>query len=360
VIVPILSRVAIFAVDTELTVIPRHIKDRPKKDSAMNVARRQRISPGAIGLLLTFAAITGCSTPSGSFTLFPGGDYLLKSTKAVRRGVPKQVPIPRELEKTVVPEYILQPGDVLVVEPTALDSPLRLPSDQTILADGTIDLGRYGRLIVAGKTIEQVEADVTATLRAQQQGPVEPINVRLVNPQSAVFYVLGEVSSPGSFPLVGRETVLDGILMAGGLGDKASPCNIILSRPSLPNGCRVVLPVCYRQIVQLGDTTTNYQLMPGDRVYVATRTLSEACFNKRACPLCQGLQCPCPTNSALLPTLPTVTPPRIVPGEIPLPVEEALPAAPSTPTEIPVAPVPDDAVEEETPALERASAVIRP
>ena len=26
--------------------------------------------------------------------------------------------------------------------------------------------------------------------------------------------------------------------------------------------------MCYRQIVQLGDTTTNYQLQPGDRIYV--------------------------------------------------------------------------------------------
>jgi polysaccharide biosynthesis/export protein len=129
----------------------------------------------------------------------------------------------------------------------------------------------------------------------------EEINVRLVNPQSAVYYVLGEVSSPGSFALLGRETVLDGILEAGGLSDKASQCNIILSRPSAPNGCRTVMPICYRHIVQLGDTTTNFQLMPGDRIYVATRTLTEQLLScVQSCPCCEGCQCPCPTPAAAI------------------------------------------------------------
>lgn len=276
-------------------------------------------------------SIAGCSG-SGSFTLFPTGDFLLKSTRFVRRPVPRSLPVPRELEKTVLPQYILQPGDVLIVEPTTLDSPLRFPADQTILADGTIDLGRYGRLVVAGKTVEQVETDVTATVRSVEPGPIDPINVRLINPTSAVYYVLGEVSSPGSYPLIGRETVLDAILQAGGLSDRASPCNIVLSRPSLPDGCRTVLPVCYRQIAQLGDTSTNYQVMPGDRIYVATRTLGEACFNKRPCPLCEGRQCPCPAAQAVAPALPTVIPPRFNGGEA-APASELIQAPPNTSVE---------------------------
>ena len=38
-------------------------------------------------------------------------------------------------------------------------------------------------------------------------------------------------------------------------------------RPTPPRSCRVVLPICYRQITQLGDTSTNYQIKPGDRIY---------------------------------------------------------------------------------------------
>ena len=115
--------------------------------------------------------------------------------------------------------------------------------------------------------------------------------MRLVTRQSKVFYVLGEVNAPGSFPLNGRETVLDAIVAAGGLTDKASRRNIILSRPTHPNGCRVVLPICYREIVQLGDTSTNYQIAPGDRVFVATRTFWEDLFHsKTECAPCGASQ----------------------------------------------------------------------
>ena len=42
--------------------------------------------------------------------------------------------------------------------------------------------------------------------------------------------------------------------------------------PTVRLGCpRIVLPVCWKQIVQLGDTTTNYQIAPGDRIYVPGR-----------------------------------------------------------------------------------------
>ena len=325
----------------------------------MVAAQRQRARGAKSALLLLFAILAGCSTPSGSFTLFPASDHLMKTTKFVRRGVPKQLPVPRELEKTVIPEYILQPGDVLVVEPTKLDSPIRFPADQTILADGTVDLGRYGRPIVVGKTIEQVEAEVTAAVRSQESEPVDPINVRLVNPQSAVFYVLGEVNSPGSFPFAGRETVLDAILVAGGLTDKASQCNIILSRPTLPAGCRIVLPVCYRQIVQLGDTTTNYQIMPGDRVFVATRSFGEGCFSTKSCLLGKGLQCPCPPSSALLPAQPTITPPMVLRDGSSLPTApEPLPVLPTAPDDMPTAPDVDEGPAT-VPEAGRRSAVIR-
>jgi protein involved in polysaccharide export with SLBB domain len=262
-----------------------------------------------LGLLVVSV---GCSTTGGGITLFPTGDYLLDVAQCVRRTVPDMTPIPRELEKTVLDVYVIQPSDGLVIEPTSLDSPLNFTTDQTVLADGTIDLGKYGRLIVAGKSIEQIETEVADSVSAVEHKSIA-INVRLSNPQSAVYYVLGEVNAPGSFPLVGRETVLDAIVAAGGLTDRASVCNIILARPTEPGHCRIVLAVCYRHIVQLGDTSTNYQIMPGDRVYVATRTLTEQLFScpSKSCKLCCGIQCTCPDPTGA-PHLPRYLPGRAV------------------------------------------------
>jgi polysaccharide biosynthesis/export protein len=235
--------------------------------------------------------ITGCG--ANHLTLFPERHNMLESAWEIRQATPVPPNVPRELNKQVLPAYLVEPGDVLLVAATDLDSPVRLPGDQPVLPDGTISLGRYGHLVVAGKSIDEIEAQVRGLVQGQSRDP-GPISVRLVSRQSKVFYVLGEVNAPGVFPLSGRETVLDGILAAGGLNERASRLDIVLTRPTPPGHCRVVLPVCYREIVQLGDTATNYQLAPGDRIFVPSRTCWEDWFGCRheTAP-CGGCQVPC-------------------------------------------------------------------
>jgi polysaccharide biosynthesis/export protein len=245
---------------------------------------------------IMLAPSVGCSvTPGQGFTIFPSGNFLLETTERLRDRAPRRPDVPRELSKTVIEPYVIQPGDALLIEPEALETPLRFPVDQTVLPDGTIDLGPYGRRIVAGKSVDQIEAGVRDAIRETEKRELA-VNVRLVNPRSAVYYVLGEVNAAGAFPLAGRETVLDGILAAGGLSSRSSYCNIVLSRPTAPDGCRIVMPICYRHIAQMADTTTNYQLMPGDRIYVATRTLCEQLMfwkDKQSCEFCQACQTGC-------------------------------------------------------------------
>jgi protein involved in polysaccharide export with SLBB domain len=259
----------------------------------------------------------GCSSLNP--LAFRTGDAqpLLKEAKEFKDSVPMPPPVPRELDKTVLAAYVVEPGDVLLVQPVNLDSPARLPSDQTILPDGKIDLGLYGRVAVAGKTVEQVETEVQGIIQGKTPNAGQ-INVRLVGRNSKVYYVLGQVNAPGSFPLQGRETVLDGIVAAGGLNARASRNNIILSRPTVPDGCRVVLPVCYRQIVQLGDTTTNYQLQPGDRIYVPAMGFIEGICGedrdyKKGCSPCNRPQRACPWNCGGPGVSPTIAPATVLP-----------------------------------------------
>jgi protein involved in polysaccharide export with SLBB domain len=239
--------------------------------------------------------LAGCSSSSGNLLgLAPSGNRLIPQAKALRSAYPEPLPLPREMDKRFATSYVVEPGDVLLIQPTNLDSPVRLPGDQTVLTDGTIDLGRYGQIVVAGKTVPQIEADVRAQIEAQTKDAGR-IDVRLVTRVSKVYYVLGEVNAPGAFPLQGRETVLDAILAAGGLNDKASRKFITLARPTHPDGCRQVLPICYDEIVQLGDTATNYQIAAGDRIYVPTRGHDDCGRKgKRVCPPCGRPQTPCP------------------------------------------------------------------
>jgi protein involved in polysaccharide export with SLBB domain len=259
------------------------------------VARQAGARRIAAALVLVVGLLSGCSmTPGRGLTLFPEEHRLLESAKAIRQASPTPLPLPRELDKQVQAPYVVEPGDVLLVHTADLDSPVHLPGDQPVLPDGTINLGRYGRVLVAGHTVDEIEGLVRGVIEAQTKN-AGPVLVRVVTRVSKVYYVLGEVNAPGSFTLSGRETALDGIIAAGGLTDRASRHNIILSRPTPPGSCRLVLPVCYSEIVQLGDTSTNYQLAPGDRIFVPSRSFWDAHgHDKKDCGPCGGPQVPCP------------------------------------------------------------------
>jgi polysaccharide export outer membrane protein len=244
--------------------------------------------------VLSLVSLTGCTSTSSNALGLPSPQHrLLPQAKAFRDAGPAPDG-PRELAKALHPAHVLEPGDALLVTVSDLDSIIRIPADQPILPDGTIDLAKYGRPVVAGLTVPAAEAEILRQIRKVEKD-ASGITVRMLTRVSKVYYVLGEVNAPGVFPLTGRETALDGILAAGGLNRRASEGKIILSRPTQPEGCRVVLPICYPQIVQLGDTTTNYQLQAGDRIYVSSRSLAEDLFpwtNKPTC-ACATQQVPC-------------------------------------------------------------------
>jgi polysaccharide biosynthesis/export protein len=279
-------------------------------------------------LLFTLILLTGCTTAgTQGFNLFPQGHQLTDEAKAMRDVNSGVLQVPRELEKEPLAAYTVEPGDVLLIQALDLDSPVRLPGDQPVMPDGTINLGKYGQHVVMGRTVPEIEAIVKNAIQMPKAGP---ITVRIVSRQSKVYYVLGAVNSPGVFMLNGRETVLDGIVAAGGLTDNASRNHIILARPSRPCSCRTVLPVCYRNIVQLGDTTTNYQLAPGDRIYIPSRTILESIFGQHCddspcqnCPTaCQLPRITCgvpgcaPSATILAPVAPGASPPgRLSPSE---------------------------------------------
>src|SRR5437016_5304523 len=98
----------------------------------------------------------GCtSTPGRGFTLFPADYKMIDSAKNLRYANAQPLLIARELEKQPLPPFAVEPGDVLLVQPLDLDSPVRLPGDQPVLPDGTINLGKYGQLQVSGKTVPE-------------------------------------------------------------------------------------------------------------------------------------------------------------------------------------------------------------
>jgi polysaccharide export outer membrane protein len=178
---------------------------------------------------------------------------------------------PRELEMVSMPPYVLEPPDEveISVRPASMEMPL---TTATVQADGVVDLGFAGDVYLAGLTLAQAEQKVAEHLdpiaRSKRvREPVE-VSVRLVNgSQSKFYYVIGAVTSQGRFPIVGNENVLDALLAAG-LRSNSQPQKAYLVRPHPPDGKDQILKIDWDGIKNRGDTLTNYQIFPGDRLVV--------------------------------------------------------------------------------------------
>ena len=174
--------------------------------------------------------------------------------------------MPRELDKATHPEYVVEPPDIVFIETLGLPANRPLYGEKIVRPDGTINLGYYGDAHVAGLTLAEIEAKIEARLKQFVKNP--RVHLDMAGFNSKVFYVVGQVGAPGRIPITGNETVLDALMLSGGLTPFANKCDIRLVRPRPMCSCDQVLPVDWNGIINCGDTTTNYQLMPGDRLVV--------------------------------------------------------------------------------------------
>ena len=178
---------------------------------------------------------------------------------------------PRELQMVSMPRYVVEPPDELEisVRPATLEIPL---TTTIVTSDGNVDLGFYGDVYVAGLTLDDVELKIAQHLTASPEGrkirgPIQA-SVRLVNgTQSKSYYVMGAVTTQGKFPIIGNELVLDAILSAG-LRANSMPEKAYLVRPHPAGAADQILRIDWEGIKERGDTLTNYQLFPGDRIVV--------------------------------------------------------------------------------------------
>jgi polysaccharide biosynthesis/export protein len=221
-------------------------------------------------------------------------------------GMPTMAPPPGGAPTEVNPvplEYRIRPPDVLLIDSLKglVHAPVNGP--YTVRPDGTVGLGIYGSAAVSGLTIEEArpviartifskmaqgkyqDKDETGKPRVDKDGKpvmIEPptqddvlknLNVNILAYNSSFYYVIVDAAGLGEqvyrFPVTGHETVLDGISLIGGLQLFSSPKRIWVARRSAgPALGENRLPVDWKGITQAGDPSTNWQVMPGDRIYV--------------------------------------------------------------------------------------------
>jgi hypothetical protein len=119
-----------------------------------------------------------------------------------------------------------------------------------------------------GMTVAEARQAIEKQLARYLKSPEVSVDVRAYN--SKVYYVITQGAGLGDsvrrLPITGKETVLDAISQINGLSQVSSK-NIWIVRPSDSEKARI-LPVDWDGISARGATATNYQIFPGDRVYI--------------------------------------------------------------------------------------------
>ena len=137
--------------------------------------------------------------------------------------------------------------------------------------DGTVNVGTYGRVYVAGLTLQEAKQAIEQHLLQTVESAEILIKVNAYN--SKVFYVItqgsGSEDSVRRLPITGGQTVLDAIAQVGGISQLSSKNKIWIARPSPSGEADQVLPIDWVGITRGASTTTNYQIMPSDRIYLA-------------------------------------------------------------------------------------------
>jgi polysaccharide biosynthesis/export protein len=163
-----------------------------------------------------------------------------------------------------------------------------ISGERLVRPDGTISLGFYGDVHVAGLTLPEVKEKIILHMRKyltdevlgliglgedEKCKPIEPkdsnrVIVDVTAYNSRWYYVEGDVYLPSRLAYTGNESVLDAIHYVGGIMPSADRSKIRLIR-SFPKGSPVkIMPIDYEEITMGTDSSTNYQLLPNDRLVV--------------------------------------------------------------------------------------------
>jgi polysaccharide export outer membrane protein len=206
---------------------------------------------------------------AGVYAIDPDGSVNLGFSYGVVQIAGLSVPEAKKAIEDHLKQILTNPGVVISLAQSRGLQLIR--GDHLVRPDGTVSLGIYGSVYVAGMTIDQAKEAIEAQLAKYMTNPQISLDVFAYN--SKVYYVIFDGGGFGEqvyrLPVTGNETVLDAVSNVLGLPVVASKQRIWLARPApAGHGCDQILPIDWKGLTQRGDTETNYQVMSGDRIYV--------------------------------------------------------------------------------------------
>ena len=203
----------------------------------------------AFSILFLLSTAPAAMAQAQPTTAQPESASARPSTLVVSSGAAKETPRA---------DYRIVPGDKLRVE---VYKDTQLSQALQVRPDGKITLPLIGDVVAEGRTATELRDTLAASLKEYNNSPVTVIVVETVPP---MFYVMGEVKSPGTLPLKGQISAVQALAMAGGFTDFAKKGDIVIQRKG-PGGITSV-KFNYNDAVK-GRVPMVY-MQPGDTIIV--------------------------------------------------------------------------------------------
>jgi serine/threonine protein kinase/protein involved in polysaccharide export with SLBB domain len=233
--------------------------------------------PEAIGLIDEVLATEGyVLVPRGRVLMLVNVGQLPAAGREAEK-VPGTV-LPSEKTKVSLPTYRIEPPDVLQIELLKPSSGTNSVTGKYLVGpDGTVNLRQFGTVPVSGKTVSEARTALEKHLSQYFKSPQVTVDVTAYN--SKFYYVIIQGTEQGDsvhrLPIYGNETVLDAVAQIGGLSNVSSKKMWIVRPPANKFDKQKTLPIDWEGIAQGTKTETNYQLFPGDRLFIDTREAPE-------------------------------------------------------------------------------------
>lgn len=141
--------------------------------------------------------------------------------------------------------------------------------------DGTVDLPLLSeRVLAAGHTVPEVEKTINRLYKKSVLSHAVA-SLSLKQASSRKFYVLGQVGSPGAYPIDQPITALHAIAMAGGHNpDTADLTSVILISKDI-NGKPIGRRLDLKKVFDVGEMSSTIMVKPYDVLYVPRTYISD-------------------------------------------------------------------------------------
>ena len=155
--------------------------------------------------------------------------------------------------------YIIDVGDVLEINVWKEEEFTR---EVFVRLDGRISLPLIGDVVAAGKTPMDLATSLEKKIGEIIEEPSVTVLMKATN--SRVYYMVGNINSPGAFPLNTPMNLLQAIAKAGGLGEWADKDNIMIVRRT--SGKDEMIFFDYKKFVKGKDLSQNIMIQYGDTI----------------------------------------------------------------------------------------------